>query len=101
MPTNAQNKTDFLASARAQTLNLQAVAMANGNYRRQTLTERRLGGFWVLYDYGNADGWQLHVHYTTRGGIALMKLATDSAEMHFSSTEEADFRGLVRDPPSP
>ena len=99
MPSNAQNKTDFLAAARAQTLNLQAVAVSAGVYRRQTLAERRLGVFWVLYDYGNADGWQLHVHYNTRDRIALAKLAKDNAEMHFSTTEENDFRSLVRTAP--
>lgn len=36
--------------------------------RRQTLNEKRMGGFWVMYKWG-LDNFELHVHYNDKGKI--------------------------------
>jgi hypothetical protein len=78
----------------------------NGSYyQRQTLNEKRLGGFWVMYKWG-LKNYELHVHYSDSGKIKTDTVKVTGSNMkggqlHLDSQQLAAVRAKIKNPPSP
>ncbi len=98
--------TFTVADARADLLDhledIYAVEAKNGSVRRRTLSEQRLGGFWVMYWWG-LKGYELHVHYKDSGAIKTSDVKVVGSnmrggEVHLDSHQLALVRPYIKNP---